>query len=136
MLKLCCRVLVQVIFNTCKRTKLSFYMNCSLTPTRNKVFYVPRQLKKKLPGILKSCRALNGDVVAFVAQARTDPVSSATQETEEGNVTQETEERTRTEGSNQGNRRNRKMVVNSREDLVKFASNVLQTTIDEFDISW
>ena len=134
--KLCRRDLVQTIFNACKRTKPSFFVNCSLTPTRNKIFYVLRQLKKKFPAILKGCRALNGDVVAFVAQARTDPVSSATQETEEGNGTQETEERTRGEGSDQGNRRNRKMVLNSREDLIKFVSDVLQTTTDEFDIKW
>ena len=106
------------------------------TATKNKSFYVLRLLKKKFPTILKGCQALNGDVVAFVAQTRTDPVSAATQETEEGNGTQEPEERSRTEGYDRGNRRNRKMVVNSREDLVKFASDVLQTTIDEFDIKW
>ena len=134
--KLCRRDLVQTIFNACKRTKPSFYVICSLTPTRNKILYLLRQLKKKFPAMLKGCRALNGDVVAFVAQPRPDPVSSATLETEEGNGTQEPEERNTSEGSDEGNRRNHKLVVNSREDLVKFASNVLQTTIDEFDISW
>ena len=72
----------------------------------------------------------------FVALPRPDPVSSATQETEEGNWTQQPEEINTEEGSDGGNRRNCKMVVNSREHLVKFASNVMQTTIDEFDISW
>ena len=35
-----------------------------------------------------------------------------------------------------GSRKNRKLMVNSQEDLIKLASDVLQTTIDELDIKW
>ena len=48
---------------------------------------------------------------------------SLRKETEQKDLTEETE-------------KNRKMVVNSREILVKFASDVLQTTTDKFDIKW
>ena len=126
--KLCRRDLVQVIFNACKRTKPSFYVNCSLTPTRNKVFYVLRQLKKKFPGLVKSCRALNGDVVAFVAQTRAQADSAP--------ATEEDEKESGAHESDDVNGRNRKMVINSREDLIKFASYVLNTNVNGFHVTW
>ena len=85
-----------------------FFVNCSLTPTRNKIFHVLRTHKKKSSAILKGCRALNIEVVALVTQARTEPVSSATQETEKWNGTQKSEERNRAE---KPVRRNKKKLV-------------------------
>ena len=118
---------MQVIFNACKRSKPSFYVKCSLTPTKNKVFYEFRQLRKKFPGIVKSCRTLNGDVVAFVAQTRAQADSApATEESEEGHGTQESED---------VNGRNRSIVINSRKDLIKFASDVLNTNINGFNVT-
>ena len=46
--KLCCRYLVGEIFSPCIERQPTFFVDCSLTPTRNKVFYGVRQLKKKL----------------------------------------------------------------------------------------
>ena len=66
--KLCRRDLVGEIFSACRERQPPFFVNCSLTPTRNKVFYGVRQLKKKFPSIIKRCRTLNGDIVAFVAR--------------------------------------------------------------------
>ena len=79
--------------------------------------------------ILKSCWALNGDVVAFVAQAqaRADSTGPPAEDSEEASGTNESED---------GNGRNRKLVVNSREDLVEFASDVLKTNINGFNVTW
>ena len=38
--KFCRRDLIQTVSNACKRTKPSFYVKCSLTPTKNKILYV------------------------------------------------------------------------------------------------
>ena len=59
--KLCRRDLVSEIFQSCKQFKdmegqRLFYVNSSLTANRNKLFYILRQLKNKLP-IKKSSHA-------------------------------------------------------------------------------
>ena len=46
----------------------------------------------------------------------------------------DSEEASGTQESEDGNGRNRKTVVNSREDLVKFASDVLKTNISGFNV--
>ena len=113
--KLCRRDLANEIFNACKQSRPSFFVNCSLTPTRNKVLYALRQLKKKFPATVKGCRAQNGgDVVVFVV-----PSSSASSP----NVPTTS-------------RNDRKIVINSREDLEAFASDVLFTSIENLDIAW
>ena len=72
--KLFRRDLVQVIFNACKRTKPYFYMNSSLTPTRNRVLQVLCYLEKTLSGILESFRALNGDVAIASLRSSLKPI--------------------------------------------------------------
>lgn len=114
--KLCRRDLVQRIFTACRQSRPPFYVNCSLTPTRNKVFYALRQLKRKFPAILQGCRAQNGDVVAFLAHL--DPSSSSSQEST---------------GIHQGTR---KRIINSRDQLIKFASEVLKTNLDDLNVNW
>ena len=78
--------------------------------------------------MVKSCRALNGDVVAFVAQIRAQADSAP--------ATEEAEEESGAQKSEDVNGRIRKMVINSREDLIKFASDVLNTNINGFTATW
>ena len=127
--KLCRRDLVTDILNACKqsfsppssgtsiqeRRPPPFFVNCSLTPTRNKILYALRLLKKKFPATVKGCRAqIGGDVVVFVVPAQ---LSSS---------------------SNQNFARNhdRKIIINTKQDLEAFTTNVLATSLDTLEIRW
>ena len=113
--KLCRRDLVYDIFNSCKQSKPKFFINCSLTPNRNKIMFALRQLKKKFPNIVRKCASFNGDVAVFVAPP--DSYNS-------------------TGSSSSSNPRDRKFVLNTRQDLDKFATDFLHTSIDELNINW
>ena len=74
-----------------------------------------RQLKKKFPNIVRKCASFNGDVAVFVASP--DSLNN-------------------TGSSSSSNRRDRKIVLNTKQDLDKFATDFLHTTIDELNINW
>ena len=59
--KVCRRDQVKDIFSACKTVKPPFYVNPALTPTRSKIMFFLRQLRKKIPNKITSCRAFNGE---------------------------------------------------------------------------
>ena len=113
--KLCRRDLVSDIFNSCKQSRPKFFINCSLTPNRSKIMFALRQLKKKFPTIVRKCASFNGDVAVFVASPDSHNNSGS---------------------SSSSNRRDRKIVLNTKQELDKFATDFLHTTIDELNINW
>ena len=68
-IKLCRRDLVSEIYNACRQLRPKFFVNDSLTPTRSKIAYVLRQLKKKFPEKIKGCRTYNGEPRVMLAEA-------------------------------------------------------------------
>ena len=62
--KFCRRDVVEEVFSACRSKKPSFYANCSLTPTRGKIFYAVRKLKTSHPNVIKSYSAARGEVAA------------------------------------------------------------------------
>ena len=128
--KLCRRDLVTDILNACKqsfsppssglsnqeRRPPPIFVNCSLTPTRNKILYALRLLRRKFPSTVKGCRAqIGGDVVVFVVPT---PLPSTS--------------------SNQNAARNhdRKIIINTKQDLEAFTTNVLSTSLDDLEMRW
>lgn len=113
--KLCRRDLVTDIFDACKQSRPPFYINCSLTPTRNKIFFALRRYKRRFPDVVKGCRVQKGDVIVFLARH----AGASSSRSSDGN-----------------NRRDTKITINTREDLSDFAINVLNTNLDELNITW
>ena len=72
--KLCRRDLKYDILHACRQYRPKFYINESLTPTRNKTLYILRQVKKKFPRRVRTVRTNDGSVTAFLA---TDDAASA-----------------------------------------------------------
>ena len=76
----------------------------------------------------KELSSFEWSVGAFVAQTRAQAdFAPAAEEDEEESGAQE---------SDDVNGGNCKMVINSREDLIKFASDVLNTNINGFNVTW
>ena len=70
MFKLCNRDVKQNISKNCKVVKpKKFYINESLTPLRNTILYVMRQVKKKHPSVINICNSSDGSVVAWLHAA-------------------------------------------------------------------
>ena len=157
--KLCRRDLVGEIFSACRERQPPFFVNCSLTPTRNKVFYGVRQLKKKFPSIIKRCRTLNGDIVAFVAPQAfesssphssepssphaLDPSSARPSEPSSPRPSEPSSLQTSVpsqpqgeNGLNENSRNDRRIIINTRESLQEFAKDVLKTDIKDLNINW
>ena len=114
--KLCRRDLARDIVDACKHKKPKFFINCSLTPTRNKIFYALRQLKRKFPSMVRGCNSnLNGDVTVFLASESSNPHGSS---------------------SSSARRGDRRMIINTRQELEKFAADYLHTSTDDLSINW
>lgn len=60
------------ILNACKQFKPTFFVNESLTPSRNQAFYVLRQAKKRYPSRLLGCSTSDCSVYAYVQQINAD----------------------------------------------------------------
>ena len=67
MFKLCRRDLKYDILSACRQQKPTFFINESLTPTRNRVLYILRRAKQKYPLKIKSVRAYEGSVSAYLS---------------------------------------------------------------------
>ena len=65
-IKLCRRDMKRDILSACRSMKPNFYVNESLTPTRNTILYVLRQAKKKKIR-LAGCASVGGRVFAWVS---------------------------------------------------------------------
>ena len=117
--KLYRRDLVSEIFESCKQFKdmegqQPFYVNSSLTPIRNKLFYIFRQIKQKYHK--KSSHAnrnLETYVVAYVQAQSSHNEEESTRET-----------------------RARRLALNTRQDMESFARDVLQCSFDGINFNW
>ena len=112
--KLCRRDLVHDIYASCKAVKPPFYVNDSLTPIRNKICYMLRQLKKKFPGKVKGCTSFNG--VPRIYLSTMDGPSTRQRSTS----------RTSHKGIN----------IATRLELEQFVKDVFDTTLHDISLSW
>lgn len=109
--KLCRRELKADIIYACRQQRPQFYINECLTPTRNKILYILRKVKKKYSQI-KSVRTHDGSVYVYLPPAGRDgsvqlPLSQL-----------------------------RKLNVNSYRQLMKLLQEELRTNLEEFDVEW
>ena len=114
-LKLCRRDQVRDIFVNCKTMRPPFYVNDSLipTPTRNKICYVLRQLKKKYPSKIKGCSSFNG--VPRVLLQEQGPTTRHRSSSRNGNQS---------------------INIATKLELEQFIHDHLDTTLNELSLSW
>ena len=110
--KLCRRELKYDILSACRQQRPPFYINESLTPTRAKILYALRQLKRKFPLRLRYLRTTDGTVYAFLA-----PTGSSTT------------------GPHPISRL-RRVTVNSRKQLDVFLEAKFNVTLDDLGVGW
>lgn len=112
--RLCRRDLADDIVSACKQMSAPVYVSPSLTPLRGDIFYALRQLKKKKPEILKSCRAnLKGQLEAYTANSG-DNISHSSRT---GNTL-------------------RKTVITTKKELEQFCSTVLKLPLSSVKVNW
>ena len=108
--KLCRRDAKGKIMAACKEKKPNkFFVNESLTPTRNTIMYVLRQAKKKHPNIFGNCRSQEGSVCVWLPTIGFE---------------------------GHGNRQYRKSTVNSRRTLDELLSKLISETSGSFVDDW
>lgn len=110
--KLCRRDTKTEILNSCRQHKPNFFINESLTATRNTILYALRQARKKNPNRLGSCRSSEGNVCVWLpaegqAAARDPPT-----------------------------RRFNRIIVNTRRKLDEILSNQIGCTSEAFVAEW
>jgi len=54
------------VLKACRKCKPDIFINESLTPTRRRIMFVLRNVKKKFPGKISSCRSFGGNVTVFI----------------------------------------------------------------------
>ena len=112
--KLCQRDVVPEIYSACKQLKPPFFINDSLTPTRSKIAYILRQLKKKYPNVIKGCRSYNGEPKVMIPSRESVPSSAPS-----------------------GSRpKVLQISITSRFELENFVREHLETTLTEAAIPW
>lgn len=112
--RLCRRDLAEGIVSAAKQFSAPFYLNPSLTPLRNNLLYALRQLKKKKPEILKSCRAnLKGELEAYTVRSQSDENTSGRP------------------GNNL-----RKTVITTKKDLENFCNTLLNIPLGSVKVNW
>lgn len=138
--KLCRRDLVHDIVAACKSSKPPFFINTSLTPLRNKILYGLRLLKRKYPTIVKGCRSTpTGDVTVYVPPIGVETGEASGEETDEStdgpargaeDVAAQAPSRSTTRT------RDRRITINTKQDLSKFMSDHLKASIASLSIDW
>ena len=150
--KLCRRDLVQDIFAACKSQKPAFFVNTSLTPLRNKILYALRLLKRTFPTTVKGCRStISGEVTVFVAAtganggtptgvptvANTSATTAATSGSNLDATTETAQGSTSEATTGGGNRRgDRRLIINSKQQLQKFMSDHLNASLESLNVDW
>ena len=72
-IKLCRRELKHDLITACKKYKPpNIFINESLTPTRNSIFFTLRQAKKKYPNKIAACSTHDGKVYAWIKPPNTN----------------------------------------------------------------
>lgn len=109
--KLCRRDLKYDIINACRQQRPRFYINESLTPTRSKICFILRQIKKRYHQI-KTIRTHEGSVAVYLLPTGRDsserlPMSQL-----------------------------RKLTVNTHGQLVKLLEEELKTSLSDFNLDW
>ena len=112
--KFCRRNLVEDIFRVCRSQRPSFYANCALTPIRNKLFYATRKLKGLYPRVIKSCRAVRGEI--------------------EINVDTSSNSRLRQRAQDRAT--NNRILITSKKQLEEFSTEVLNYDLSSLNINW
>ena len=110
--------LVGEIFSACKQFKdmqiPPFFINSSLTPYRNKIFYILRQAKKKSPQIIETVRPSYGKIVVFFKK---DTARSGLR-------------------NRPDNRTSNRVVIYTKKALENFVSHELNLSIEDFQVVW
>jgi len=107
MFKLVRRDLKPDILNACKSIKPDFYVNESLTPIRDRVYYLLRKVAKNNPKVIHHCKALDGNVTVFLYDRST-----------------------------RTSQRLQKVVVNSRLQLQEFLRRTLSLSFEDLGVDW
>ena len=138
--KLCRRHLVHDIIAACMSSKPPFFFNTSLTPLRIKIIYGLRLLKRKYPTIVKGCRSTpTGDVTVYVPPIGVETGEASGEETVEStngptrgaeDVGAQAPSRSTSRG------RDRRIIINTKQDLSKFMSDHLKASIGSLSIDW
>ena len=110
--KLCRRELKYDILSACRQQRPNYYVNESLTPTRNKVLYVLRQAKKKWPQKIRNLRTSDGSISVYFL-----PPAASSQE--------------RLPFSQM-----RRITINTRRQLEDFISVELKSSMEELSVKW
>ena len=110
--KVCRRDQVKDIFTACKTVKPPFYVNPALTPTRSKIMYTLRQLRKKFPSKILGCRAINGDPRVILKSVGRSTRRNAAEEISSFKI------------------------INTKHALESFVRNELKTTLCDAGVTW
>ena len=107
-LKLCRRDVKADILHACRQLKPKFYVNESLTPTRNSIMYVLRCARKKPQSKVIGCSSIGGRVFAWIKSPN---------------------------GAQMDNR-NRRVPINTRSELETFCIDVLEEPLSNYIERW
>ena len=110
--KLCRRDMKYEILSACRQQRPNFFVNESLTSTRNRVLYILRRAKKKYPSKIKSLRSFEGSVTVYLS-----PVNRPTSE-------------------NLPLSQLRRLTINTRKQLVGMLEKELQSTLEDLGLKW
>jgi len=106
--KLVRRDLKTDILNACKSAKPDFYVNESLTPVRDRIYFHLRKITKDNPAVIHHCKTFDGNVTVFL-----QPVNNT-----------------------RGISRLPKIVVNTRSQLKEFLRRTITKTFEDLHIDW
>ena len=107
--KLCHRDVKRRLFSAAKSEKVGgLFINESLTPTRRKIMYALRQMKRAHPNIVKGSSSFEGKVFVHTLHSRTAPNGSTTT----------------------------KHPINTRNELLLFCQNFLKKPLEDFLAEW
>ena len=112
--KLTRRDLIKDIKNACKQGTPNVYVNESLTPTRNKIHYVLRKMKKNHRNHMGGINTHNGNVCVWM------PV----------------DDETSLQGTQMNNRNFRRIIVNTKKQLDSFLQRYFKCDSSEFIAEW
>ena len=115
-IKFCRREIIPELYAACRQFKPPFYLNDSLTPTRSKICYLLRKLRRKYPDKIKGCRIYNGE--PRVLTPSTEPRS------------------TRQSSSSSNATRTIQTAIVTRYDLQKFVRDHLLSSFSNESITW
>lgn len=122
-IKLCRRDIISPIYRKIRELRPNFYINDSQTPTRAKISYILRQLKKKDDTKIVAVLSSQGDPVALVP---TRPIRSSQRITS-----------SQAEGSS-GRQRipTKRVTITNRMQLEEFVRDYFGSTLQEQDLFW